>query len=231
MLGAETRDELLRGAEGDDLAVVHDRHAIAELFGFLHVVRGDDDGAACAFDSFDEIPELPPRLGIEAGGGLVEKEELGIGDEGARERQPLLLTTRQLPHATVALLPELDRIEDFLEGTGPLVEAAKELQGLGDGEFVGELGFLERDPEALAQGSGAGLPGFAEDANLTRVGLVQPLADLDGGGLAGAIGAEQTEAFAGADLEIEPVDGDDILVGLAEAVDRSEEHTSELQSR
>src|SRR5207237_6673498 len=36
-------------------------------------------------------------------------------------------------------------------------------------------------------------------------GLEQPLEDLDGGGLAGAVGAEKTEALATAHLEIEAV--------------------------
>ena len=35
-------------AERDDLAVVHDRHAIAQPLGLVHVVRGEQDGAAAS---------------------------------------------------------------------------------------------------------------------------------------------------------------------------------------
>ena len=44
----------------------------------------------------------------------------------------------------------------------------------------------------------------------------QPLANLDGRGLARAIRTEQPEAFAGADGEIDAIDGDDILEALAQ---------------
>src|SRR3712207_8949251 len=66
--------------------------------------------------------------------------------------------------------------------------------------------------------------------------------DLDGGRLAGPVGAEETEDLAAADGEVDPADGLVIPVGLAQAAHldggaghhggpRSEEHTSELQSR
>ena len=55
--------------------------------------------------------------------------------------------------------------------------------------------------------------------HLALVGLGEALADLDGGGLAGAVGAQQAEAFAGPDLEVESVYGDDVGVSLAEAAD------------
>ena len=45
----------------------------------------------------------------------------------------------------------------------------------------------------------------------------QPFADLDGGGLAGAVGAQQAEALARAHLEIEAVHRDDVAIGLAES--------------
>ena len=62
-------------------------------------------------------------------------------------------------------------------------------------------------------------PAAAEDDDLARVRRREPLADLDGGGLAGAVGAEQAEALARTDLEVEAVDRDDVAVGLAELAD------------
>ena len=62
-------------------------------------------------------------------------------------------------------------------------------------------------------------PAQAEHLDLARVGLGQALADLDGRRLAGAVRAEQAEALAGLDVEVDPVDGHDVLVGLAKAAD------------
>ena len=47
-------------------------------------------------------------------------------------------------------------------------------------------------------------PAAAEHLDLARVRRGEPLADLDRGRLAGAVRAEQPEALAGADLEVEP---------------------------
>ena len=71
-------------------------------------------------------------------------------------------------------------------------------------------------PEQLAQLAIVGAPAPAEDHDLAGVGLGEALADLDGGGLAGAVGSEQAEALARTDLEVEAVDGDDVAVGFAE---------------
>ena len=62
-------------------------------------------------------------------------------------------------------------------------------------------------------------PAQPEHLDFAGVGLGQPFADLDRRRLAGAVRAEQAEALAGAHVEIEAVDGDDVLVGLAEIGD------------
>ena len=58
-----------------------------------------------------------------------------------------------------------------------------------------------------------------EQFDLAGIGGGQAFADLDGGGLAGAIGSEQAEALAGAHFEFEAVDGDDIFISLAKTCD------------
>ena len=77
---------------------------------------------------------------------------------------------------------------------------------------------LQRDAEARAQPGLVGGPAAAEHLHVAGGGLVEPLEDLDGGGLAGAVGAEQAEALAAAHDEVEAVDGDDVAVALDEAV-------------
>ena len=59
---------------------------------------------------------------------------------------------------------------------------------------------------------------LSEDDHVTRVGLLQALADLDSRGLAGAVGTEETEAFARLDLEVEAVDRDNRAERLPESV-------------
>ena len=77
------------------------------------------------------------------------------------------------------------------------VEAPEERDHLADGLLVGKPRFLERDADPLADPSGLAYAQLqAEDLDLARGRLVQPLEDLDGGRLARAVGAEQAEALA-----------------------------------
>ena len=60
----------------------------------------------------------------------------------------------------------------------------------------------------------------AEKFHFTSIGSGETFADFDGGGFACAIGTEKAEAFAGANFEVEAIDGDHVLISLAKAVTR-----------
>ena len=63
--------------ERDDLALIDNGDAIAVL-GFVHIVRGDEDGDLLALMEFaDVLPDRGAGLRIEADRGLVEKQHLG----------------------------------------------------------------------------------------------------------------------------------------------------------
>src|SRR5258708_17904407 len=48
-------------------------------FGFFHQVRGDDNGDTLLIaEDLEVLPKVAPGAGIEAGGGLVEKQNLRI---------------------------------------------------------------------------------------------------------------------------------------------------------
>ena len=64
--------------------------------GLVHVVGGDEHGDAFGGELVDLVPELAPRLGIDAGGRLVEQQQLRLRQDAGAERQPLLPAARQL---------------------------------------------------------------------------------------------------------------------------------------
>jgi hypothetical protein len=43
-------------------------------------MRGEEDGATLLLEAANDFPNLPAALRIEAGGGLVEKQNFGAGD-------------------------------------------------------------------------------------------------------------------------------------------------------
>jgi hypothetical protein len=70
-------------------------------------------------------------------------------------------------------------------------------------------------PRRWRSAFGVARPMHSEHFDLAGIGRRESLADLDGGGLSGAVGAEQPEAFAGAHFQIEAVHGDHVFVSLA----------------
>src|SRR5690606_25920563 len=88
-------EEVVDGPLGEEAALVDDPHAVAEALGFLHVVRGVDDGRAAALEVEDGVENGVARLGIDADGGLVEEEELRVVDEGDGEVEPALHASRE----------------------------------------------------------------------------------------------------------------------------------------
>ena len=55
-------------------------------FGLVHVMGGDEHGDALGGKVVDLVPELTPRLGIDAGGGLVEQQQSGLRQDAGAER-------------------------------------------------------------------------------------------------------------------------------------------------
>ena len=95
------------------------------------------------------------------------------------------------------------------------VERGEEAQVLLAGHGVVEVLLLEADAD-LGLGHGVVATDVsAQDADLAAVGLQLPGEHLDGGGLAGAVGAQEAEDLAGRDLEADALDG--LRVAVAEA--------------
>ena len=198
--------------------MIDDRDTIAQTLGFLHIVRGQDDRSPFRLELGDEVPELATRLRIESGGRLVEKQQLRIPDERAGDGEPLLLAAGQGPDARQSFLTELDLIDDLADVARLAVEALEEGERLVDGQLLGELGILELDAEQLAQLVLVRFPPAAEDLDAPRIRREKSLADLDGGRFSGAVRPKQSKALARQNLELEAVDGDDVVVRLAEAL-------------
>src|SRR5262249_21251315 len=127
-------------------------------------------------------------------------------DEGAGDGEALALAAGELADAGVGLLLQLHAADDLVGLEAVAVEAAEQGDGLAHQQFFGELRFLERDADAVLDGGVVAAPAQAEGFDVAGGGLRESLDDLDGGGLAGAVGAEQAEALAGLDGQIESAD-------------------------
>src|SRR5436190_108463 len=220
---------VMRGERGQlDLPLLQQREQRRQrAMELLHRQRDRAARAARAArrpEAADDVPELPARLWIESGRRLVEKQQIGFADECARDRETLFLAARQGYHACLALLLELDEREDFIHTVRLAIKRAEQREHFAHLQLVGELCLLELDSQPLTQGAaGRSVPPTrAENLDIAGIGQRQPFQDLDRRRLSGAVGAEQSEALAGSDDEIETRDRDDVPETLPEgaAVDR-----------
>jgi hypothetical protein len=189
-----------------------------------HVVGGEDDRLAQRAERANGRPRAPAGARVEAGGGLVEEQHLGVADQAEREVEAPLLPARERAHARVALVGELDQLQQLVHGARALVPAAVHLEHLGHGELGLEPAGLQHDAEAVAQRALAAGGVGAEHAHRAGVGQAVALEDLDRRGLARAVGAEEAEHLAGGDVEADAADGLRAVVGLVEVSDGDRGH-------
>ena len=84
-----------RRALGDLLAVVEHQHAVADAHHQLHVVLDQQDRDAVVADASISLPSATRLGGVHAGRRLVEREQLRLGGERARDLQPALVAVGQ----------------------------------------------------------------------------------------------------------------------------------------
>src|SRR5208337_2816828 len=125
-MAAQAVDQVGGSAFGDDLTVIDNGEAVTEAFGLVHVVSREQDGATFFLEGANDVPELAAALGIEAGGGLVQKEDARIAYQRGGHGQALLLAAGELAYPGVGFLGELEFFEDVGGGTRIVVEAGEE---------------------------------------------------------------------------------------------------------
>src|SRR5438105_674784 len=221
---AERRDQLGRRPLGDHLAVVDDRHAVAERLRFVHVMRRQQNRPTLLAEVREQGPELPARLRIEARRRFVEKQQVGVAGQRAGDRETLLLAARQLPYPAAALRFQLHDPQQLVERAAAMIERPEQAQRLFDRQLVPQLRLLQLDAEALPQLAMVLLPREAEDLDLAGVRFEQPLENFDRRRLSGTIRPEQAEALTAVDDERQSVDGDDIIVPFGQIDTTNADH-------
>src|SRR5262245_46774779 len=208
-LGAKRPQQRLRRVEGDDPTRVHDRDAIAESLGLVEVVRREDDGhLAPPTQSVDEIEKLVPDEWIQTDGRLVEKQDLGLGEEGPRELQSTALPPAVARDRPVDDLSEPERVDAFPKSPcrGPGIQTPQSCMNLevaSPGERPVDDRFLEDDG---AHASGLeGLAGHLtpSQARASRGRCNRPREHADGGRFAGTVRTQQPEDLTGSHLEVD----------------------------
>jgi hypothetical protein len=149
----------------------------------------------------EERPQLAARHRVDAVGGLIQEQHLGLVEERGRQRQLLVHPARELVGTTVAEAVEpRDGEEPIGAAAEDLsredVEAREEGEVLPDREVPVEAVLLGQEPERLPHRA-ARARVHVEDAGLARVEVDEAGQRPDGGGLPRAVGPDQAVELSG----------------------------------
>src|SRR5215469_9889229 len=132
VMAAEAGDQIRGRTFGDDLAVIDNGKAVAEAFSLVHVMRGEEHGAAGVLEGANDVPELTAALRIEAGGRLVQEQNFGVAYQSSCDRETLTLAAGELSYPGVGFLGELKFFENLVTRARLAIEAGEEFDGLAD---------------------------------------------------------------------------------------------------
>jgi len=198
------------GVFDEDFAVVDDGEAVAEFVGLFHVMGGEDHGDALAAKALDGLPHGDAALGIEASGGLVEEEDLGMVGDGAGDLETLREASAEGLRIGGSAIAEAELVEELGGAVGGgflghAKEAAMEVDVFGDGAGSVEGIVLGNYADDAAGEGGMGNDVYASDAHGAGGGNGAGGGDGDRGGLSGAVWAEQTIDQSGRDVEVDVI--------------------------
>ncbi len=147
----------------------------------------------------EEPVEADPLLGIEAGGGLVDNDQLRIAGERLRDPEPLLHTAGVPFHLALCGVGQVDPLQqlgrELLQPLGSLhtLEHQQVAQHRLAAQVRVEAEVLGQVAELAANAAGIGDDVLAVERDSPGGGLQQPRDDAHQRGLAGAVGAEKAE--------------------------------------
>ena len=204
--------ELGGGIHGADAPAGDDADPVRQRLRLVQVVRGEQDRGPAVGQALDEVPELPPRLGVEAGGRLVKEEQFRAADDAERHVHPAALPPGQLPQLGARLLGQPDGLDDLVGVPRVRIVGAEMADHLAHRKFRGVGVALQHDADPRPPFPAAFARVGAKDGDLAAVAAPVPLQDLDRRGLARAVRAEQGEDLAVPDVQVDTVDSHGVAI-------------------
>jgi hypothetical protein len=190
-----------------DLPADHDRHAVADQFQIAQQVAVDQHRLAAAAELQQHVADLPAGQRVDAVGGLVEDDQIGVVDHRLGQPDALGHALGIGGDLVVGPLVHADDGEELAGavlagGLGDAVQAGDERQHLLAGEVAGEAVVFGQVADARQRRPVADGP--AQHGAADAGGPDERQQNLDEGGLARPVGPEQAEDLAGPHLQVHP---------------------------
>ena len=195
---------------------MEDHRGVAHRLHVGEVVGADEHRDAAGPRLDDDVADDATSHRVHAGGGLVQEERGGSGQERDREAEPLALTAREPAPRRPRAPRQVEQLHEAVGVFGVLVVAREQRERLARRQRGPDPAVLEHGPDApddVAVLSDRVAPEHPDDP---RVGASVAEERLDAGGLARAVRPEQREHLPGADGEVDAVDGGERAVADGE---------------
>ena len=194
-----------------NLAVREEQDPVADLCHFVHVVGGPQHAAGPFSGKFAELrANLLGGGRIQRGGRFVQQQKPGMVEHGLGEADPGLFAGGQDPAFGIAETVEVELLKQLFYAGGNIFDAVKhaeDAQVLDHGQISGkrrvdcfEVGALEGARAMFGEVD-------AIDVNRARGRLEDAENHVDGGRLAGSVGAKKSDNLAELDREGDLIDG------------------------
>ena len=184
-----------------NLALANDADARAQALDFAQNVGGEENGDTAGVLLADEVEEITLHERVEAGGGLIEEEQLGAMQQALHDADFLLVAVGEVADAAVHLkLHDVGQLFDTLgavaiEETGGILEQVFDLHAFIIIDFRRQVTDVTADLRTLLGHI------FAEDLAAAAGGMDQRQEQADGGGFAGAVRSNEAKNLALLHLE------------------------------
>jgi len=206
------------------VAAVQDSHAVRQPSGLAQEVGAEHHRAPLlGGQPGDEADHLAGGGGVQARGGLVQEEDLGVVQQGAGQGHPLALAGGEAVDPDVGQFGHGELLEDLGRPVLGLVaghppDAGGEDEVLPGGQAIVQAGVLGEHTGPSAHGVTVDRGIQAQDRGPPRVGGQHSVEEADGRGLARPVGPEQRQDLARGDIEGQVVDGPLGPEGLGQAL-------------
>lgn len=195
-----------------NFAVSYGYHGDFELFHEGVVGYDNDCCAVGAIVAEEEVEDFAAGFGVEAAGGFVGENEIGVVCYGAGDGDALFLSAGQLAGAGGQVIVEADFCEGLAGAFATVGYAAvAEEEGshyvVDGGAFFSEEEVLEYEADAFVSEGGELGVGHAADVDAVEfdvagIGSVEAAAEFEEGGFSGAAAADDGREGSAGELEV-----------------------------
>src|SRR5206468_8079849 len=220
----------------DQLSFFDDGYPIAKRFQFAQDVGGDDDGFAHPLQFLQNSHHLDARARVDPAGRLVQKQHLRVVNQHPRKTEPLLHAPTQRADQRPFLFAQTNQFEHIVDCLLPLrrwdfVTGAEKIEVFGHFHVFVHAEEIRHVTNDVTDGVGVADNVVAEHLRGATGGRQEGGQDAQGGGLASAVRADETEKIAAIHRKIQRVECDHRAVHAGEGKSLYSRHVTSERRR